>query len=80
MSCMLHSAAMTYFMTLLKDKTRDYTEPRQTILGNTPWKNVSIYAPVDKLPHANQAPVIFTGDSCHPMVLFSGMTEMQHGN
>lgn len=67
-------------MTLLKDKTRDYTEPWQTILGNTQWENISIYAPVDKLPHANKAPVIFIGDSCHPMVPFSGMTQMQHGN
>ena len=32
---------------------------------------------MDKLPHANTAPVIFIGDSCHPMIPFSGIAQLQ---
>lgn len=66
-------------MRVLKGKTQDFTEPWLTMFERTLWRNVSIYAPVDKLPHANTAPIIFIGDSCHPMVPFSGTALLCQG-
>ena len=67
-------------MAVIEDKTKKYTEPWQAISARTPWENVSIYAPVDNFnsSHANTTPVIFIGDSCHPMVPFLGAALSWH--
>ena len=41
----------------------------------TVWKHTvkgDIHNPMEKLPHKNQAPIIFIGDSNHPMTPYSG--------
>ena len=39
---------------------------------STPLANLQVGNPVRKLPHANTAPVIFIGDSCHSMTPYTG--------
>lgn len=64
--------AQEYLQQVLKQKSAPFSEPWSTILNHTPLDNIKVFIPSDKLPHTNKAPVVCIGDSCHPMVPYSG--------
>ena len=59
---------------VLAEKAAPFIEPWPFILKSTPVHDLKVFVPKDKLPHKNSGPVVFIGDSCHPMVPYSGMS------
>ena len=62
--------------TLVGEKTRAWAGPWPIIWENTVRNGLKAYSPIAKPPHRNKAPIIFIGDSCHPMTPFSGAPQV----
>ena len=71
--CLLgESPAVQEVYALVQEKTKAWAEPWPTIWANTVKSELKAYSPIAKPPHPNKAPIIFIGDSWHPMTPFSG--------
>lgn len=62
---------------LVQQKAEGLSGPWPAIWANTDKGALRANNPPAKLPHPNKAPVVFIGDSSHPMTPFSGTTHFE---
>ena len=57
-----------------------FSEPLQSMIGETRPSSLSAFNAIDKLPHSNNGDngVVYIGDAWHPMSPFSGAAPCQH--
>ena len=61
-----------YMDTTLVQRSVHFKGPWPAVLRFTHASSLKALNALDKLPHANTAPVVFIGDSCHAMPPFAG--------